>query len=256
MKKHRKAWFDNDVFWRDTYAYMFPESRFAGTAEAMEQVLQLTGIHKGSVLDLCCGPGRCSLALAAQGFHVTGVDRTKFLLDKAKAFSRAAHRKIEWVRADMREFSRANAFDLALSMYTSFGYFEDQSEDEQVLLNVFHSLRPGGVLLMELLGKEVLARIFQPSSAESLPDGSMIVEKRRIIDGWNRVENEWTIVRNGRVRRFGFQLRLYSGHELSVALKRSGFVDVKIYGDLKGSPYGPNASRLVAVGRKSGIKRK
>ena len=120
MKKYRKEWFDNDAFWRETYSYMFPESRFAGTAEAMELALKLTGIYKGSVLDLCCGPGRCSLALAARGFQVTGVDRTKFLLDKAKMLSRAAGRKIEWVQEDMRTFSRANAFDLALSMYTSF----------------------------------------------------------------------------------------------------------------------------------------
>ena len=109
---------------------------------------------------------------------------------------------------------------------------------------------------MELLGKEILAKIFQPSSAESLPDGSMIVEKRKIVDDWNRVENEWTVIRNGRVRNFGFQLNLYSGHELSAALKRAGFDDVKIYGDLKGSAYGPNASRLIAVGRKAGTNRK
>jgi SAM-dependent methyltransferase len=147
MKKHRKAWFDNEALWRETYSYMFPESRFAGAAETMDQALQLTGIVDGSVLDLCCGPGRCSLALAARGLQITGVDRTKFLLDKARAFSRAARLKIEWVQEDMRDFSRADSYDLALSMYTSFGYFENRGEDEQVLLNVLHSLRSRGVLL-------------------------------------------------------------------------------------------------------------
>ena len=37
-----------------------------------------------SALDLCCGPGRCSIALAQRGFTVTGVDRTRYLLDKAR----------------------------------------------------------------------------------------------------------------------------------------------------------------------------
>ncbi len=250
MKKQRKAWFESEVIWRETYAYMFPESRFAGTAETMDDALKLANIQSGSVLDLCCGPGRCSLALAARGFQVTGVDRTKFLLDKARAFARSAHLKIEWVREDMRDFSRVNSFDLALSMYTSFGYFEDRGEDEKVLVNIFRSLRSGGALVMEMMGKEILAKIFQPSVAETLPDGSMIVEQRKIVDDWNRVINEWTVIREGRVRKFSFHVNLYSGGELSAALKRAGFVDVAIYGDLKGAPYGPKANRLIAVARK------
>ena len=157
--------------------------------------------------------GRCSLALAARSFQVTGVDRTRFLLNKAKAFSRNAHMQIEWVQEDMRDFSRANSFDLALSMYTSFGYFEDRAEDEKVLDNVVRSLRSGGAFVMELMGKEVLARIFQPSSAETMPDGTMIVEQRKIVEDWNRVVNEWTVVRKGRVRKFGFHINLYSGGE-------------------------------------------
>ena len=256
MQKHRKSWFENEIIWRETYSYMFPESRFSAAAESIDEVIKLTEIHSGSALDLCCGPGRCSLALAARSFQVTGVDRTRFLLNKAKAFSRNAHMQIEWVQEDMRDFSRANSFDLALSMYTSFGYFEDRAEDEKVLDNVVRSLRSGGAFVMELMGKEVLARIFQPSSAETLPDGSMIVEQRKIVEDWNRVVNEWTIVRKGQVRKFSFHLNLYSGQELPAALRRAGFIDVNLYGDLKGAPYGPKANRLIAVGRKTGAKRK
>jgi len=189
MKKHGKEWFDNETIWRETYAFLFPESRFSAAAETIDEALKLTGIQSGSVLDLCCGPGRCSLALAARGFQVTGVDLTKFLLDKARALSRAARLKIEWIQGDMRDFSRANAFDLVISMYHSFGYFEDRDENEKVLDNVFHSLRPGGTFVIEVMGKEVLARIFQSSMAETLPDGSMLVEQRKIVDDWNRVVN-------------------------------------------------------------------
>jgi 2-polyprenyl-3-methyl-5-hydroxy-6-metoxy-1,4-benzoquinol methylase len=59
-----------------------------------------------SVLDLCCGPGRCSIALAKRGFSVTGVDKTKYLLNKARAKASAAGVKIEWIQKDMRAFAK------------------------------------------------------------------------------------------------------------------------------------------------------
>jgi len=97
---------------------MFPERRFTMAAEQVEKALALAKPAGKAALDLCCGPGRCSIALARTGFRVTGVDRTKFLLDKARARAKATKVKIEWVHMDMRDFIRAEAFDLVLSMFT------------------------------------------------------------------------------------------------------------------------------------------
>lgn len=66
---------------------------------------------------------------------------------------------------DMRDFVRADAFDLVLSMFTSFGYFDDKNEDLQVLRHISNSLRSGGVCLIEVMGKECLARIYQPTTS-------------------------------------------------------------------------------------------
>ena len=56
--------------------------------------------------------------------------------------------------------SRSAAFDLALNVFTSFGYFEDQAENRRVLENIFASLKPGGAFVFDHLGKEVLASQF------------------------------------------------------------------------------------------------
>ena len=61
----------------------------------------------------------------------------------------------------MRKFKRPDSFDLALNMFTSFGYFENPADDAQVLRNIHGSLQPGGSLVLETIGKEVLGRIFQ-----------------------------------------------------------------------------------------------
>jgi hypothetical protein len=112
-------------------------------------------------------------------------------------------------------------------------------------------LRPKGHVLIELLGKENLAKIFQPSLAETAPDGAILVQQPEILDGWSRLRNTWTIVRNGKARPFIIELILYSGQELRERLESAGFEDVKLYGSLDGDPYGPDARRLIAVGRKT-----
>ena len=76
-------WFEDESFWIDLYPFMFPEERFAAAKEEVEKAIRLLDFKGSSVLDLCCGPGRCSLVLAERGLTVTGVDRTEFLLEKA-----------------------------------------------------------------------------------------------------------------------------------------------------------------------------
>lgn len=252
----KKEWFDNDAFWRELYSFLFPAQRIADADEQVAKALILTKPLGKTALDLCCGPGRCSIALAKKGFSVTGVDRTKYLLDKARAKAKVAHLKIEWVRADMRDFVRADSFALVLSMFTSFGYFNDQREDLIVLRNMLESLRPGGVCLIEVLGKERLAKILQSTTSSVLPDGTMVVERHEIFDDWTRVRNEWLLIKSNNVKRFKFHHTIYSGRELRDRMERTGFIDVKLYGNLDGDEYGPDAERLIAIGHKPGRRTK
>ena len=249
--RRKKEWFDDESFWREVYPFVFPEQRFAAADEQMEKALALTKPAGKSVLDLCCGPGRCSIALRKRGFAVTGVDRTKYLLDKARTNARAARTNIEWIQKDMRDFVREDSFDLVLSMFTSFGYFDDKQEDLLVLRNMLAMLRPGGACLIEVLGKEYLAKIFQPTISTLLPDGTIVVQRHEIFDDWTRVRNEWLVIRKNRAKRFKFHHTVYSGQELRTLMEHAGFVGVKLYGNLDGDAYGPSAERLVTMGRKA-----
>jgi SAM-dependent methyltransferase len=246
----KKEWFDDESFWRELYPFLFSEQRIAQADEQVPKTLALTKPSGKSVLDLCCGPGRCSVPLAKRGFSVTGVDRTKYLLEKARARAKAAHVKIEWVQKDMRDFVRPDSFSLVISMFTSFGYFADNREDELVLENMLTSLQPGGACLIEVLGKEHLAKILQPTTSTVLSDDSLLVERHEIYDDWTRVRNEWLLIRKGKVKTFKFHHAIYSGLELRDRMRRAGFVDVKLHGNLDGDEYGPDAERLVAIGHK------
>ena len=251
MKTHRKTeWFDDDELWSAMTPLLFSTKRGGDVAEALPKALKLLPPTGKDVLDLCCGPGRWAIPLAKRGFHVTGVDRTKPFLNQARADARKAQVCIEWVRQDMRDFVRPEAFDVALSMFTSFGYFDDKGEDILVLKNLFTSLRPGGSLLMEMAGKEILARIFQSTTSTQLPDGSLLVERHEVSDGWSRMRNEWTLIKDGKTRMWRFHVTIYSGQELRDRLEQAGFTDVKLFGSFDGDEYGVRAQRLIAVGRR------
>ncbi len=244
------AWFENDDFWRDLYPYMFPVERLEAAPEQVAQILALTVVESGHVLDLCCGPARHSVEFARQGFTVTGVDRTPYLLERARTHADREGVDIEFVREDMRDFCRPGAFHLAVNMFTSFGYFDSPEEELRVLRNVYDSLRPGGVFLMELLGKEYLAAHYVNSRCVDFADGTLLVQRAKVRDDWTRCFCEWTIVQAGRARTHKFDHFIYSGRELKDLLVRGGFLDVRLFGDLRGAPYGTDAQRLVAVARK------
>jgi len=125
-----------------------------------------------------------------------------------------------------------------------------KQDDIAVLANMFTSLRPAGVCLIDVMGKERLARSFQSTTSDRLPDGTTLVQRHEIFDDWTRVRNEWLLIRKDRVKRFTFHHTVYSGQELRDRMEQVGFVGVTLYGNLNGDEYGPNAQRLIAVGRK------
>lgn len=250
MTSRNEEWFSDEDFWVATYTVMFPEERFAAATRELDQISDLVGKAPQRVLDLACGPGRHALPLARRGFTVTGVDQSEFLLEKARARATEEGLDVEWIRSDMREYVLEDTFDLVLNLFTSFGYFEDDAENQRVLRNVYACLRSGGTFVLDVGGKEVLARIFAASAVRDIP-GGMIVHRRRVLNDWSRMENEWVHVQEGAVRSFRFGHWIYSGRELRQMLSDAGFSDIRIFGNLDGAPYGPEATRLVAVSTKA-----
>ncbi len=244
-----EPWYENERFWETLASSFFNEHRLAATPAETDHIITLLNLNPGaSVLDLCCGPGRHSLELARRHYDVTGVDRTAHYLEKARAQAEHEGLTIEFVQDDVRHFCRPEAFDGALLMYTSFGYFETQEENRQVLINVYTSLTQGGRLLIDLKGKEVLARSFTEREWRE-QDGVTILEERK-IDNWTKVKNRWIIFNDQGRHEFRFTIWIYSAQEMSLLLKECGFASVHVYGSLEGAPYDHTARRLVVVAEK------
>lgn len=244
-------WFEDESFWRTWYGRMFPEERWEQAIGEVDCALELLGVSEGArILDLCCGPGRHTLELARRGYVMTGVDRNEEFLASLRERAEAEGLQIETVRSDMRQFVREGAFDAAINLFTSFGYFEDQEDDRRVARNLFASLRPGGALLMDMMGKEILARIYTPSECRVAEDGSLQIELREATRNWTWMKNRWIVVRDGQRIEHRVEHRIYSAAELMALLEDAGFGELQCFGSLTGEPYDHKAKRLSVLARK------
>jgi hypothetical protein len=118
---------------------------------------------------------------------------------------------------------------------------------------VFSSLVPGGTFVIDVMGKEIVARGFAATSVDKREDGSLFVQMREIIDDWYRIRSHWVLIRDDQVTHVRFDTALYSGRELTDLLVRAGFGKVKLFGSWEGDPYDLNAKRLIAVATKPAL---
>ena len=244
-----KPWHEDDSFWETWGPRMFTPKRMADAVDEIDKVIKLLAIKQGDcVLDLCCGIGRHSLELARRGCQVVGVDRTRGYLDKARKQAEEGNLDIEFVQGDMRLFSRPDVFDIAISMGTSFSYFEDPQEDRLVVRNVLESLKTGGRFIIQMHGKETLAKIFTERDWNENKDEELIVlQERKVSDNWSWMENRWIVLKGNERTENKVSHRLYAGSEIAALLRDCGFDRVDVYGDLAGNPYDHTAKQMIAV---------
>jgi len=239
------SWYQDKSFWKTMAPYMFNEARWEQAVEQVDGVIELLGLQPGEkVLDLCCGPGRHATELARRGFTVTGVD----LNEEYLAGLRERAPGVETVHCDMREFVRPGAFDAAINLFSSFGYFDDFEEDRRVLRHLCESLRDGGRFLLDTKGKEVLARQFEPRGWHDHEDGTLLLEEREIADDWRLCHARWILLKPGGERHeFRFTTRVFSAAEIAAELRAAGFSKVEAYGWYDGRRYDHEAKRLIVA---------
>jgi len=246
MPKKQK-WFEDDNLWQAVMPILFDKNRIANASGEVDDMITLAGVQPGSqVLDLCCGIGRHSVQFAKRGFEVTGVDKTRQYLAAARGSAKGLGIKVKFVLNDMLRYRKDNFYDLAISYFSSFGYFENRDDDCKVAENVCASLVGGGKFLLDIVGKETIARNYQKKNWRE-EQGLIVLEERIIEDNWAGINTRWIIIKDGKRTDLNIFHRLYSAVELIGLLRQSGFSDVKVYGDIKGRPYDADASRLIAV---------
>jgi len=240
-----KTWFKN-WFESEHYLSLYRHRDRNDALKLIELVKhRIPGHCKGKVLDVGCGSGRHSIEFARRGYNVTGYDLSNRLLSVAQAEARGAGVDMNLVRGDIRSIPFKAEFDLVMNIFTSWGYFESDSENRLALKNAFLLKKKSGRFLFDFLNAQFLKDNLVPYS-DSVIEGTRYMENRRIEN--NRVIKDIEIEEGENSYSFRESVRLFDAEEILSILDEFGAENLSLYGDYDGNSFNVKESpRFICI---------
>ena len=198
------------------------------------------GPISGPVLDLACGMGRHMQELAVAGFHAVGCDLSWTLLRTGVR----EYGAMPVARADMRALPFCDgSFAGLVNFFTSFGYFAEERENEQVVHEMARVLKPGATFLFDYLNvHRELEKLVQKETRET-PTGT--VDIVRWFDPSDRSFNKRITIGH---KRYLERVRGYDLDEISAMFTSCGMTIRASFGDFDGTEFTRTSPRLILVG--------
>jgi SAM-dependent methyltransferase len=238
-------WFKN---WFDSF-YYHKLYRHRNTAEAQEFIDNVIGfIHPkkdSRILDLACGKGRHSIYLNKKGFDVVGVDLSQNSINEANKDSNS---KLHFYAMDMRELECVKPFDFVLNLFTSFGYFQNKSENLEVLKGVHSILNKDGILVIDFLNATKVIKNLVPEESQEV-DGIKFTINRMIEN--NTVVKRIGVLDGDKVANFQERVSMFELSDFEEMFTQTGFKLINYFGNYQLDKFDPNSSdRLILVVQK------
>lgn len=139
-----KLWFSSPYY--DILYHERNKEEAAKLIDKLDNYLQIP--EHSFILDAACGKGRHSIALAAKGFNVIGIDICASAITEAK---KCETDKLHFYLHDIRLPFYINYFNYAFNFFTSFGYFKTMREHNDALRTIAQSVKPNGIFTIDYL---------------------------------------------------------------------------------------------------------
>lgn len=200
------------------------------------------------ILDIACGRGRHSIYLNKKGYEVTGIDLSHANVIYAKRFE---NETLHFYEHDMRHLLYINYFDVALNLFTSFGYFESEADHVKALEAFRKSLRPDGVLVLDYFNSNKIISQLVYKATKKVDDITFHITKRvdngKIIKTINFEDKDHQ-------HEYKEEVVAYSLADFKRLFKLSGFEIMHYYGDYALSEYEETTSdRLIFICKKADV---
>jgi ubiquinone/menaquinone biosynthesis C-methylase UbiE len=206
------------------------------TNAQVRYVIDKLNLAKGKkFLDCPCGIGRIAIPLARKGIKVTGVDITTSYLDELADRAQKGNINIELVNCDMRRISFNSKFDAAANIWTSFGFFEKDSDNMLVLKRLCDALKPGGRFLLHVVNRDWVVANFK-ARGWYWAKNTKIVEERNFDYSKSINYCTWYFIEDGEEKIFNISIRMYSYHEIIAMFKKAGFIDIEGFSTVNDDP--------------------
>jgi len=202
--------------------------------ELFEKILALSKEDK--ILDLACGQGRHSLELAQRGYkYVEGLDRSHYLIQRAKARARKKNLNVRFREGDARRLPYlADSFQVVMLLGNSFGYFETKEDDLRVLQEIRRALKPWGRLLIDVADGEHIKHHLQARSWEWIDKKYFVCRERSLAQDGERLITREVITHTakGVIADQFYSERLYTQRGLEELLRDASFSEIIFHGEI------------------------
>jgi SAM-dependent methyltransferase len=213
-------------------------------AEGIIRLCQLS--NNDQIVELCCGYGRLLIPLAKRtSIPVTGIDKSKALLEVAHKSAQTAGVEIDLIKADILNYRKKKHFDVAYIAGSAFGYYEDIEQNGKVLVTARSLLRYGSIFLLE--------QTYHPNNLHVKEnDGEYRFEKNATFNSKSGAYNgtySYEHLESGERITHHYKSWLYRREVLLQLLSRSGFTHFQCFGNYRGKPFVEDDQRLIVVCR-------
>ena len=193
------------------------------------------------ILDLACGKGRHSVFLNSLGYTITGADLSENNVAHANTF---ANERLSFVEHDMRS-PFVNKYDAVFNLFTSFGYFKNDNEDIQVLLNIKNGLKKNGLAVIDFLNVLDVKDNLIKKEVKTI-NGIEFFINRKIENGFIIKEIEFTA--DGELHSYFERVKYLDIEKFTAYFKKAGLKINHTFGDYNLSAFDKETSkRLIFV---------
>ena len=219
-----KDWF-TDWFNTSYYHILYKDRNDLDAQLFMKNITDFLELPKSAhILDLSCGKGRHAVFLNSLGYKVTGADLAKNSIMHAKQFE---NDNLKFKTHDMRN-PLDKTYNAIFNLFTSFGYFVDDSEDIKILENIKKGLKKGGFFVFDFLNAEKVKANLVAKEIKIVDEITFNIE-RKIINGF--IIKNISFVADGKNHSFTEQVKYLDVDKVKTYLEKVGFTICNIFGN-------------------------
>lgn len=233
-----KYWYEN---WFDENYLKLYKHRDATDAKKQVHLIEskIPIQKKMDILDLCCGEGRHSILFHEKGYSIKGIDQSQILINEGNT----NYPMLDLSVCDMRSIK--GKYDLILSLFTSFGYFDDDDENYNILISISNALKPNGYFWFDYLNSYNVISNLVPFSEREISESITVTESRRIKNNM--------VIKDIKFGDHEYQerVKLYHKDELLDMFIQNGITPLEIFGNYAGDKWKENSKRTIILGKKN-----
>jgi len=247
-QKIKPSWYKDffQKFYLKIYQDILPRLDTKKEVDFIEKILKLPRGSK--ILDLCGGYGRHSIPLAKKGFDVYLLDLNKDFLEQAKKEAKKQKIKIHIPHGDMRKIPFLNKFDAVINVFNSFGYLENDEEDEKTIKAVVRSLKLNGLFLIDITNVNWLKNNSRPKSQRQI-ENLLVIENIKFNSKTkkNLINMKIVNTKNRKIQYTSQSLRIYTFNDLKKLLTNNGLKIIEKYGGFNKERFSPKFSKRIVL---------